>query len=48
MKQWMMIAMMLILSNVLGFAQSQREIYNTSVKAYESKDYKNFYNLQKP
>lgn len=38
---------LLALSSVLGLAQSQREIYNASVKAYQEKDYKTFLKLTK-
>lgn len=41
------IILILILNQTVTFAQSQREIYNTSVKAYEIKDYKTFLQLTK-
>ncbi|MCF6131898.1 TPR end-of-group domain-containing protein [Flavobacterium wongokense] len=44
MKQRLVILVILMV-NVFGFAQSQRELYNASIKAYESKDYKSFLKL---
>jgi hypothetical protein len=47
MKQWKIIALLIVLNYGLGFAQTQREMYNASVKAYESKDYKTFLKITK-
>ncbi|UPT70375.1 MAG: hypothetical protein M0D53_14970 [Flavobacterium sp. JAD_PAG50586_2] len=45
MKQWQIILTLLLVNNVLGFSQSQREVYNASTKAYENKDYEVFLKL---
>ncbi|MEO5776599.1 MAG: hypothetical protein ABIQ27_06820 [Flavobacterium sp.] len=45
MKHWYIILIVLMLNSSLTIAQTQREIYNSSVKAYESKDYKTFLQL---
>ena len=44
MKHWSLLVIFL-LNSTLNIAQTQREIYNSSVKAYESKDYKTFLQL---
>jgi sugar lactone lactonase YvrE len=44
MREWKLV-LALILANTLGFAQSQRELYNSSIMAYKSKDYKTFLRL---
>lgn len=46
MKQWQLI-LVLIVFTCTAFSQSQRDIYNASVKAYEAKDYKTFLKLTK-
>lgn len=45
MKQWQIILTILLVNSTLSFSQSQREIYNSSTKAYESKNYEVFLNL---
>lgn len=45
MKCWNLLLIFLLLNNTVTVAQTQREIYNSSVKAYESKDYKTFLQL---
>jgi hypothetical protein len=42
MKQLKILLIVLTLNFGFGFAQTQREMYNASVKAYEAKDYKTF------
>jgi hypothetical protein len=47
MKQWKLSMLILTVVCQLGFAQTQREMYNASIKAYEAKDYKTFLKLTK-
>ncbi len=44
MKHWNLF-LLFLLNSLLSLAQTQREIYNASVKSYESKDYKTFLQL---
>ena len=45
MKQLQIFLTLLLVNSALSFSQSQREIYNASAKAYESKDYEVFLKL---
>lgn len=45
MKCWNLLLIFFLLNSPFGFAQTQREIYNSSVKAYENKDFKTFLQL---
>lgn len=47
MQQWKITLAILIGSSAVIVAQTQREMYNASVKAYENKDYKTFLQLTK-
>ena len=45
MKCWNLLLIFFLLNSTFSGAQTQREIYNSSVKAYENKDYKTFLQL---
>ncbi|MCF6128880.1 hypothetical protein L1S35_04295 [Flavobacterium sp. AS60] len=45
MKYWNLFLILVMLNATFSAAQTQSEIYNSSVKAYESKDYKTFLQL---
>ncbi|MES2410832.1 MAG: hypothetical protein V4535_05240 [Bacteroidota bacterium] len=45
MRCWNLLLFLLLLNSTVSIAQTQREIYNSSTKAYESKDYKTFLQL---
>ncbi|MGV3696055.1 hypothetical protein [Flavobacterium sp.] len=47
MKPWTRIALLIVLNSVPILAQTQREMYDASIKAYERKDYKSFLKLTK-
>lgn len=46
MKKWKFLFLAILIAGI-SFAQTQRDIYNASVKAYEAKDYKSFLKLSK-
>jgi hypothetical protein len=47
MRQWKIIAMLIVSNIAAGFAQTQLKMYNASVRAYENKDYKSFLKITK-